>query len=109
MSENIEGAGNRKGFRLHIDIPMGEDEAKACEISKDLMEVIIRTVKAGRILTPDSNLGSREEPWPIELLQYRLGNDEDRCVKNYLVKTENGHATKAKTQVEITPKEIQKN
>ena len=73
------------GFRLHIDVPLGGSEAEALEKSKRIVE-FISNMEAMR------SIG-------VEQVNYRLGHDEDREVKNYMVKTPSGHATKNKSRI----------
>jgi copper chaperone CopZ len=80
-------------LRLHIDFPLGEDESVACDKSKQIVDAITNALK---------------EVDGIKMFQYRLGNDNDRVIKNYLVKDEQGHVTKKKTKVylvEVTEEE----
>jgi hypothetical protein len=72
-------------FRLHIDVPLGTDEAEAIENAQYLMEAF------------QKGLDSKHIEWAQ--VQYRLGNDGDRSPRNYLVKNENGHATTGKCRL----------
>lgn len=78
-------------FRLHIDIPLGFDEAQSSEITKRVMDAISLNRELRQYL---KDVG-------VESVNYRLGNDEDRQRSNYLVKTDNGHVTKKKSRVII--------
>lgn len=71
-------------YRLHIDIPLGHDEEKAAELTKQLM-----------------NEGFKV-PSEVKTINYRLGHDEDRQKSNYLIKNENGHVSNKKTRIEIS-------
>ena len=91
-------------FRLHIDIPldMGEEEAAL------LSEVIINEVKIAIAGEKESQLhfGIKTEhtdnKWNrVQKLQYRLANDDDRNLKNYLIKDENNHVANRKSVMEL--------
>lgn len=73
-------------FRLHIDFALGEDEARAAEISLNF----IKNLKDLLGNSPHKELDSG---------QYRLANDTDRVQRNYLDKNENGHAKTNKTKL----------
>jgi hypothetical protein len=72
-------------FRLHIDIPISEDENEAQEVVKKLQE--------GINSLPGNNDNLKKS------LSYRLSRDEDRTVRNYLIKNENGHASTKKSKL----------
>ncbi len=72
-------------FRLHIDIPLGDNEEIA---GKTAQEVVKRLVEG----LPGCG---------AEMFQYRMGCDGDRTIKNHLIKTENGHATRAKVVISL--------
>lgn len=78
-------------YRLHLDIPLGEDEASAIRISKRFVEWVISS-EAGR--ADMKQLG-------IQTINYRLGNDNDRQRSNYLDINENGHVSTKKIKVSI--------
>lgn len=75
-------------YRLHIDIPVGQDEEDAIAAAKR----IINSISASN---RDYNLS-------IEVLNYRLGHDDDRQKSNYLDKNENGHVNNKKTRLSFT-------
>ena len=76
-------------FRLHIDIPLDVPEADAAAISQSVMDEMAALLKAKMDLAK------------VKKVQYRLGNDEDRCVKNYLIKDENNHIANRKSVIEL--------
>ena len=69
------------GFRLHIDIPLGQDERTALNRSTEVLALLQSLVESG------------------EKVQYRLGHDEDRQHSNYFKKNENGHVSNKKSQM----------
>lgn len=73
-------------FRLHIDIPLDVSEEASCVIAQE----IIARISSGAL----SGCGAQS-------LKYRMGNDGDRTTKNYLVKTDSGHATGSKVEISL--------
>jgi len=71
-------------FRLHIDIPLGVDEETAIKESLALAEGLKEFLCAA---TPK--------------IQYRLADDEDRTVRNYLIKDDEGHVATKKCVMEF--------
>lgn len=69
-------------YRFHIDIPLTKDELASKEISAAIVEYL-------------KNMKITE----VELIQYRLGNDNDRGNKNYLDIDENGHCSNKKIKI----------
>lgn len=71
-------------YRFHLDIPLGDDQEAAISAAKNLITLL------------QANIG-----WDMFYHygkpQVRLGNDDDRGVKNYLRINENGHATGGKS------------
>lgn len=89
-------------YRLHIDIPLPFDEEKACDISERVTELFAWVLKENNIMVEANDCDDGDKVLTeIEKFQYRLSNDEDRQMKNYLVKTEEGHATKNKIVVSL--------
>jgi hypothetical protein len=82
-------------YRLHIDIPLGTDEAKAIYKANLLMQELIKEHPQ------HSNLAHINEKYQIEQVNYRLGNDEDRQKSNYFDMDENGHCSNKKTKISI--------
>ena len=83
-------------YRLHIDIPLGSDEAEAINAAESLIRWhFIDPEAANKIkrLTSDVSLST---------INYRLGHDEDRQKSNYLQVNENGHASNKKTRISIS-------
>lgn len=77
-------------FRLHIDIPMGGDEAHAAQTALAIMERF-RDPQFLRFLSESG----------VPTVNYRLGHDEDRQRSNYLQKTPHGHVTNKKDRIEV--------
>ena len=80
-------------YRLHIDIPLGEDEDEAVYKTKLLIQEFL-----------SSHRGSMQhlnEKYGIEQVNYRLGHDEDRQKSNYLQMNDNGHCSNKKTKISI--------
>ena len=82
------------GYRLHIDIPLGQDEENAIKMAKQLMQWTFNDVDCKERLL---QLTGSE----IEQVNYRLGHDEDRQKSNYLQKNDNGHVTNKKIRISI--------
>jgi len=79
-------------YRLHIDIPLGNDEEEAIRTVKQIMH--------WHFIDIDSQLKIKNiSNGKVKRLNYRLGHDEDRQKSNYLDKNENGHVSNKKTQV----------
>jgi len=82
-------------YRLHIDIPLSENEEDAVKMAISLMEWTFKDVDCKtrlRMLTNNK----------IEQVNYRLGYDDDRQKSNYLDKNENGHVSNKKTRISIS-------
>jgi len=82
------------GYRLHIDIPLGQDEENAIKMAEQLMQWTFIDVDCKERLL---RLTGSE----IEQVNYRLGHDEDRQKSNYLQKNDNGHVTNKKIRISI--------
>tara|TARA_R110000744_G_scaffold135666_2_gene245173 strand:- start:319 stop:573 length:255 start_codon:yes stop_codon:yes gene_type:complete len=78
-------------FRLHIDIPLGDDEEEAIKMAKSLMHWHFSDSEAMEKIVTLANT--------VKQINYRLGHDEDRQKSNYLQKTDNGHITNKKTRL----------
>jgi hypothetical protein len=76
-------------FRLHIDMPLGDNEAHAANVAKKLLSDIHATCN--------------KHYDEVSRFQYRLARDEDRTPKNFLNKNENGHAATGKAKIIINP------
>jgi hypothetical protein len=79
-------------FRLHIDIPLNCSEEEAAVAANEII-TRIRTILGLDGIKVDN----------VKVLQYRLGNDDDRQKKNYLIKDENNHVANRKSRIEIVP------
>tara|TARA_R110002051_G_scaffold71886_4_gene130021 strand:- start:1145 stop:1459 length:315 start_codon:yes stop_codon:yes gene_type:complete len=94
-------------YRLHIDIPLGNDEDKAIEDAKFFIETLTTaervdtdpaTYRPARLLHGFlqrrlARTGSNFQ------MNYRLGHDEDRQKSNYLMKNEEGHVNNKKCRL----------
>tara|TARA_Y100001938_G_scaffold146093_1_gene224245 strand:- start:566 stop:814 length:249 start_codon:yes stop_codon:yes gene_type:complete len=80
-------------YRLHIDIPLGDDEERAIYKSKLLIQEILGT--------HNDTIMHLNEKYDVNLMNYRLGHDDDRQKSNYLDKNENGHCSNKKTKISI--------
>lgn len=68
------------GYRLHIDIPLGNNLDEAKLFVKDIIHY----------------LSSMEKIEGVDYFQYKLSHDTDRGNKNYLDINENGHCSAKK-------------
>lgn len=84
-------------YRLHIDIPLGDNEDVARFVSKQIVHWMFDDQEARARL---NNLAMGESQ--IEKINYRLGHDDDRQKSNYLQVNENGHVTNKKSRLNIT-------
>jgi hypothetical protein len=82
-------------YRLFIDIPLGDNEEKAISASHVIMSKFLSDEDFFLNLIPT-----------VEIVNYRLGYDEDRQRSNYLSKNENGHVTNKKTKRIMTKQDI---
>lgn len=69
-------------YRLHIDIPLQDNQQLAQETSLKIVEFLNSMNIEG-----------------VELVQYRLGNDFDRGNKNYLDIDPQGHCSNKKNKI----------
>ena len=81
-------------YRLHIDIPLGPNENDAIQQVEDLMHWHFADVDAKEKIK--YLMGN------VDLINYRLGHDEDRQKSNYLDKNENGHVTNKKSRISLS-------
>jgi hypothetical protein len=81
-------------FRLHIDIPIGGDEATAAELA----QIVLSALQTPELLSALRTHG-------IPSVNYRLGHDEDRQRSNYFVKTASGHVTNQKSRITLSSEE----
>ncbi len=77
-------------FRLHIDIPLDMTEDWAAQLSKTITAHLETWAKENGMAA----LG-------LTKIQYRLADDTDRNIRNYLVKDEQGHVSTKKSIIEI--------
>lgn len=80
-------------YRLHLDVPLGEDQEEAIRVSR----AIIKDVQRG-ITENTASFDNMFTKTPIEV-NARLGNDASRYRSNFLDINENGHASNKKTKV----------
>jgi hypothetical protein len=73
-------------FRLHIDVPLFEEETVSAEEALRLTELIKNLITSST---------------EIRKFNYRLMNDDDRGAKNYLLKDANGHCSNNKCKVSL--------
>ena len=73
-------------FRLHIDIPLAEDEEESAKIAKSIADELVRQFLSDN----------------VKKIQYRMANDEERAVRNYLIKDDEGHCSTKKIVVKHT-------
>jgi len=78
-------------YRLFIDIPLGDNEEKAISASHIIMANSFSDDKFFQNITPK-----------VDIINYRLGCDEDRQRSNYLLKNENDHVSNKKSKRLIT-------
>lgn len=76
-------------YRLHIDIPLGEDQNNSIVRSNDIVNRIKDILKEHNLV----GCG--------DIMQYRLGEDTDRQPSNYLQINANGHCSNKKIRVEF--------
>ena len=66
-------------FRLHVDIPLSFDEEESARLAREI---------AGEFKQFLSD--------NVKKIQYRMADDEDRSVRNYLIKDNEGHCSTKK-------------
>ena len=81
-------------YRLHIDIPFGDDEDAAIIAAKQLMEWHFIDIEAKEKIQSLTN-----QCGGIDQINYRLGHDDDRQKSNYLMKNEDGHVNNKKCRL----------
>lgn len=77
-------------FRLIIDIPLNMSEEKAADFSRKFVEDLKTALQNKTILDPRLD-GAQ--------INYRMSRDEDRQVRNYLIKDEQGHISTKKLEL----------
>ena len=88
-------------YRLHIDIPLGENAEDAIANASSIMEFHFNDKEAKekiQRLTYDRS--------PLTEINYRLGHDEDRQRSNYLDINENGHVNNKKSKIILSGDKI---
>lgn len=83
-------------YRLHIDIPLGENEAEAVSAAQEFAKWILMDQEGKDRIRKTLGMGET-----TMIVNYRLGNDNDRQRSNYLDINENGHVSTKKMRVEI--------
>ena len=76
-------------YRLHIDIPINGNEEDALKTASEIVRFCFDNHIAEKTMR---ELG-------VEVVNYRLGHDEDRQKSNYFLKNENGHVSNKKCHV----------
>ena len=80
-------------YRLYIDIPLGTDEESAIKYADQLVRWTFIDVDCKDRLQRLS--GNR-----IEVVNYKLENDQDKQKSNYLDIDENGHVSNKECKIE---------
>lgn len=76
-------------YRLHIDIPINGNEEDALKTASEIVRFCFDNHVAEKTMR---ELG-------VEVINYRLGHDEDRQKSNYFLKNENGHVNNKKSHL----------
>ena len=76
-------------YRLHIDIPINGNEEDALKTASEILRFCFDNHIAEKTMRV---LG-------VEVINYRLGHDEDRQKSNYFLKNENGHVNNKKSHL----------
>ena len=77
-------------YRLHIDIPINGNEEDALKTASEIVRFCF-----------DNNISAKTmQELGVEVVNYRLGHDEDRQKSNYFLKNENGHVNNKKSKVD---------
>lgn len=66
-------------YRLHVDIPLFSDEQQSIEETNRIVE-ILKTILSDK----------------VKKVQYRLAFDDDRAIRNYMIKDSEGHISNKK-------------
>lgn len=76
-------------YRLHIDIPINGNEEDALKIAGEIIRFCF-----------DNSIAEKQmRDLGVEVINYRLGHDEDRQKSNYFIKNENGHVNNKKSHL----------
>ena len=79
-------------YRLHIDIPINGTEEEALKIA----DSIIRFCFDNRLARIEMKINE------IDVVNYRLGHDDDRQKSNYFMKSPSGHVNNKKSRIFYT-------
>jgi len=82
-------------YRLFIDYPINASSTEEAVL-------IARKIIEGTVVSEDNKAFILSSG--IDQINYRLGHDEDRQNRNYLVMTESGHGSTKKTKVFLEKK-----
>jgi len=76
-------------YRLHIDIPINGCEEDALKTAGEIVRFCF-----------DNHISEKQmRDLGVEVVNYRLGHDEDRQKSNYFQKNENGHVNNKKSHL----------
>ena len=76
-------------YRLHIDIPINGCEEDALKTAGEIIRFCF-----------DNHIAEKQmRELGVEVVNYRLGHDEDRQKSNYFIKNENGHVNNKKSHL----------
>lgn len=76
-------------YRLHIDIPINGSEEDALKTAGEIIRFCF-----------DNHIAEKQmRDLGVEVVNYRLGHDEDRQKSNYFQKNENGHVNNKKSHL----------
>ena len=74
-------------YRLRIDIPINGCEEDALKTAGEIIRFCF-----------DNHIAEKQmRELGVEVVNYRLGHDEDRQKSNYFIKNENGHVNNKKS------------
>ena len=82
-------------YRLHIDIPLGDNEEEAIQIASHMVSTISTHVRHRAKI--DSC---------VEGMNYRLGHDDDRQKSNYRMNNEEGNVNNKKIRLTFDQQEV---
>ena len=76
-------------YRLHIDIQINGCEEDALKTASEIVRFCF-----------DNHIAEKQmRELGVEVVNYRLGHDEDRQKSNYFIKNENGHVNNKKSHL----------
>ena len=79
-------------YRLHIDIPLGDNEEQAVATANLLIDWCFHD---------DRHQVDKMKIHGVSKVNYRLGYDDDRQKSNYLDKNENEHVSTRKSRIQL--------